>query len=323
MTTDEAMDYLKKMHEDAASQTAEPVSTEGVVADTGDLPTNSEQAPVPESDAEVGSEPTNAEVSETVTDQTEVPTEKSHKKNPTKQEKINHAFQREKARHREQLDAANKRIAELEERLNKYSQLEQGDFDPNDVKGYIDHKIALNAEQNELEALKRGRDRIIAADRIQEAGDRHSKQVNDCFGSDEEREHYWNLLRNGGTKFREFLNEHDVDENGEYSATIDKFIGDSPIAPLMISTLMRNPDTLRSIVEMRSPMRKMLALQQLENRLTLARKVGISRQNQGTQQQQKPRRSLPILGSQVANPSSTSESTQRDWNRYLEEHPRS
>lgn len=309
MTTDEAMEYLKKAQGETASQTAETAPTEGVEAHTGDEPTN-QQTPVPESDVAEDRESPKADVSETAADK--------QQKKPSKQERINHAFQREKARQRaqrEQLEAANKRIAELEEKVKKYSVLEQSDFDPNDMKSYIDHKFALQGEQAELENLKASRDKMVADERMSEASARHEQQVNDCFQSDDEREHYWALLRNGGSKFREFLNEYD-------DGTVDQFIGDSEIAPVMISTLMRNPDILRSIVEKRNPFRKAIALQQLETRLQLQRKLGSRPQSQGTQQPQKPTPRLPILGSQVANPGSSTESKKTDWNRYLMEHPR-
>ena len=41
---------------------------------------------------------------------------------------------REKKRHKAELAERDKRIAELEAKVNKWAVLEQGDFDPNDVK---------------------------------------------------------------------------------------------------------------------------------------------------------------------------------------------
>lgn len=310
MDTDGAMEYLKKMHEEADSQPVETAPTEGPAADTGAQPEETQtKTPEPEPEAKADSEPDKAEAPETAAD-------RQQQRKPSKQEKINHAFQREKARHREQLDAANKRIAELEEKVKKYSVLEQGDFDPNDVKSYIDHALALNAEKGELDSLKKQRDQMVADQQMKEANERHRHQVEECFTDDASREHYWNLLRNGGDKFREFLNDYDP------GGTIDAFIGDSKIAPLMISTLMRNTEVLKDIVELRNPMRKMLALQQLENRLKIGRKVGTAGSQKGAEQN-KPKAPLPILGSQVQTPGSSVESTKRDWNRYLSEHPRS
>lgn len=309
MDTNEAIEYLKKAKEETASQPVEPEQSKGPEVPTGEEQGKPEETPVPNSDVTGGSEPPKAEESETAAD-------KQQQKKPTKQERINHAFQREKARHKEQLEAANKRIAELEEKVKKYSVLEQGDFDPNDMKSYIDHKFALQGEQAELENLKASRDKMIADENMRDASARHEQQVNDCFASDEEKEHYWALLRNGGAKFKEFLKEYD-------DGTIDQFIGDSEIAPVMISTLMRNPDVLRSIVEKRNPMRKAIALQQLENRLQLQRKLGNRPQSTGSQPtNQKPTQRLPIIGSQVANPGSATDSKKTDWNRYLMEHPR-
>lgn len=306
MDTNEAIEYLKQMHGEPASQTEEPAKAEDT-ADTGVQQVNQE-TPAPESDAVSDSESPKAEVPETKAD------DNQPKKTPSKQEKINHAFQRSKQKFKAELEAKDKRIAELEDKVKKYSVLEQSDFDPNDVKSYIDHKLQLNKEQGELDSLKRERDRMVSEDAQKEASERHAQQVNDCFADEDAREHYWNLLRNGGEKFREFLNDYD-------DGTIDAFVGDSQIAPLMISALMRNPDTLKSIVELRNPMRKMIALQQLENRLQFSRKVGSVRQTQPGTQQQKPKAPLPIIGSQVQNPGSATESSKRDWNRYLTEHP--
>lgn len=306
MDTNEAIEYLKQMHGETASQTEEPAKAEDT-ADTGVQPVNQE-TPAPESDAVSDSESPKAEVPETKADN-------QPKKTPSKQDKINHAFQRSKAKFRAELEAKDKLIAELENKVKKYSVLEQGDFDPQDVRSYIDHKLQLQKEQGELDNLKRERERMVNEDAQKEASERHMQQVNDCFNDEDAREHYWALLRNGGEKFRAFLKDYDSE------GTIDAFIGDSQIAPLMISTLMRNPETLKSIVEMRSPMRKMIALQQLETRLQINRKVGSMRQTQPGTQQQKPKAQLPIIGSQVQNPGSATESSKRDWNRYLTEHP--
>ena len=308
MDHEEAMAYLKQMHGEEAPQTSVPAETSGVADTTGAPVTEQQENPVPESEDKEDREPSETEVNETAADK------QQPKKKPTKQEKIDHAFQRQNKRHKAEIEAKDRRIAELEEKVKKYSVLEQGDFDPNDVKSYIDHKLQLNKEEGELERLKNERELLASEDAQSEAQERHGRQVDECFKDDESKEHYWNLLRNGGAKFKKFLKDYDPD------GAIDQFIGDSEIAPLMISTLMRNPETLRSIVEKRNPMRKMIALQQLENRLQIARKVG-TRQNV-QQVTQKPNKApLPIIGSQVQTPGSSVESTKRDWNRYLEEHP--
>lgn len=311
MDSQEAIDYLKQMHESDDSQPEQTVSTEGS-ADTGDQPEKTEEAPVPETEVDAEGETAKADATEKV----EVEDKPQQQKKPTKQEKVNHAFQRLKKRNDAIVAEKDARIKELEEKVKKYSVLEQGDFDPNDVKSYIDHKLQLQQEQGELARLKTEREQIVNDTAQQEAAERHRAQVNDCFTSDEDREHYWALLRNGGAEFREFLNEYDKD------GTIDSFIGDSDIAPLMVSTLMRNPEVLKSIVEKRNPMRKMLALQQLETRLGLLRKVGNRKNVEGAQQQTK-KTPLPIIGSQVKQPGASVESEKRDWQRYLAEHPRS
>ena len=321
MDTNEAMEYLKQMHGEEASQTSEPAEVENVSAPAGDAEPKTDEIPEPVQDVEVGSEPAETNVTETKAAE-EVP--QQPKKKPSKQEKANFAFMREKKRHKAELAERDKKIAELEARVNKWSILEQGDFDPNDIKSYIDHKFQLDREQRELDSLKRERDQFELDERKREASTRHAQQVEDCFDSDEDKEHYWNLLRNGGKAFQDFLLEHDKDN------TIDEFIGDSPIGPLMVSTLMRNPEVLKNIVEMRSPMRKGIALQQLENRLNIGRKLGRSGQLKVTSNQpainagqpKQPKAPLPIIGSQVQNPGSSAESTKRDWNRYLAEHPR-
>ena len=320
MDSQEAIDYLKKMHEGEASQTSNDAPTEGPAA-TG-TQTAEPKKPEPETEPAGDREPPKDAAPENKPQEpAPKPQEPQPQKKPSKQERINHAFQREKQRHKAELEAKDKRIAELEEKIKRYGVLEQKDFDPNDMKSYIDHKFALQGEQAELEKLKADRDRMVADDRTREATERHERQVSECFATDEERDRYWTLLKNGGSKFREFLNEYD-------DGTIDSFIGDSDIAPVMIATLMRNPDVLRSIVEKQNPTRKMFALQQLENRLHLQRRL--SQVNTQTPQPSgaaptqtpAPAPKLPITGSQVVNPGSAGEVRTRDWNRYLTEHPR-
>lgn len=319
MDSTEAIAYLNELHGAAASQTEKPSTSEGPEESTGGAPGEQKEidTPVPPESAKDDREPPKANEDETtVADEPKTEQKPQQNKKPNKQERINHAFQREKQRHKAELEARDKRIAELEANLKKYAQLQQSDFDPNDVKGYIDHRIALNGEQAELDRLKQERESLVADERAREAQERHEQLVNECYQSDDEKEHYWNLLRNGGQKFREFLNDYD-------DGTIDAYIGESRIAPVLISTLMRNPDILRGIVEKRNPTIKMMALQQLENRLNIARMVGTRQTSQGTPQQApKAKPKLPILGSQVANPGSSGESGKHDWNRFLQEHPR-
>ena len=304
MDTEQAMDYLKKMHEGDASQTSTSTSTKDTSVANGEQGSEAITPPATEPIANVEGETTR-------TNGTGDKVATEPQKKPSKQERINHAFQREKAKHKEQLAEKDKRIAELEEKIKKYSVLEQSDFDPNDVRSYIDHKFALQGEQSELESLKADRERIITEQQQREANERHELQVQKCFTSEQEQQKYWRLLSNGGAKFREFLDTYD-------DGTIDKFVGDSDIAPKLIATLMRTPDVLRSIVEKRDPMRKMIVLQQLENRLIIKQKLG-AKQVQNSEQKVKPK--LPIIGSQVKNQAVTEQSTKRDWNRYLAEHP--
>lgn len=318
MDSQEAIDYLNKMHGQETSQPSEPAPSEGPAA-TGEQPEET-KAPVPESEPAGDREPPKDAVPETQATEPAPKPEPQPQKKPNKQERINHAFQREKKRFKAELEAKDKHIAELEEKIKKYSVLEQGDFDPNDMKSYIDHKFALQGEQAELDKLKADRDRMVADDQLREASARMEQQVNDCFSSEEEKGHFWTLLKNGGQKFREFLNENDKDN------AIDRFIGDSDIAPLMISTLMRNPEILNSIVSKRSPERKSYALQQLENRLILQRRFASVKntapQPSGTTETNNQSPKLPITGSQVSNPGGSTSTKQRDWNAYLAEHPR-
>lgn len=311
MDTQEAMEFLKASHAETDSQPVETVKPEATSA-TGEQ-AEEVKTPVPEPEVVADREPAKADATETPAE--EVP--QQTKKKPSKQDKINHAFVRNNKKHKAELAERDRKIAELEDKVKKYSVLEQGDFDPADVKAYIDHKVALNNEQNELQRLKDERQRMADSYAQQEAADRHSAQVEECFADEDSREHYWALLRNGGQKFREFLNDYDPD------GTIDAFVGDSDIAPLMISTLMRNPNVLKGIVEKRNPMRKMIALQQLENRLALSKKVGSLHADQQGAQQQPKKAPLPIIGSQVQTPGTSAEAGAHDWNRYLAEHPKS
>lgn len=303
-SSEEAMDYLKKMHGETDPQPVEPATTEGAGESTEGIQATPNETPEPETET--------AAVRETVkVEEPEKAPQNEPKKKPTRQERIDHAFQRVKQRNKAEMEAKDKRIAELEAKMQKYAVLEQADFNPDDLKAYIDHKFALQSEQSELDSLKRERERLASDTRMQEATHRHEEQVNECFATEAEKDHYWALLRNGGQKFREFLNDYD-------DGTIDEFIGDSDIAPVMISTLMRNPEILRSIIEKPSKRRKEQALYQLENRLVMQRRISAART---PETQTKPAPKLPIVGSQVSNPGSTVESGRRDWNRYLQEHP--
>lgn len=316
MDSQEAIEYLNRMHANEAPQTSEAAESKGATDATGGQ-TGVQDTPAPEPEAGSGSEPQNAEEPVKEAQPQQQPQQPQKNRKPSRQERIDHAFQRVNRKHKAEIEARDRRIAELEEKIKKYGPLEQLDFDPNDMKSYIDHKFALQGEKAELDRLKADRERLAADERMGEAMERHDRQVAECFQDEAERERYWTLLRNGGQKFREFLDAYDRD------GTIDSYIGESPIAPIMIRTLMGNPETLKSIVETRNPVRKAFALQQLENRLMLQRRLqaGQARTASPQGQQPNPAPKLPIVGSQVSNPGSNSETTKRDWNRFLAEHP--
>ena len=87
MDSTEAIDYLKQMHGEEASQTTEPANVEDTTA-TGEQTVN-EETPAPESEAKTDREPVETEVNETKAEEVPQP-----KKKPSKQEQVNHAFQR-------------------------------------------------------------------------------------------------------------------------------------------------------------------------------------------------------------------------------------
>lgn len=326
MDTQTAMNYLKSLHGESDSQPDETVKTESTAEATGEQAVTKE-APVPEVTEGSDRESQNTEPTETKVEEVPQP-----KKKPTKQEQIDYAFAREHKRYKKaqsDIEARDKRIAELEAKFAKYAPLEQIDFDPNDLRSYIDHRFALQREESELNSLKAERDREDAEVRRQGEMERHAKQVNDCFATDEERQSYWTLLRNGSDKFKDWLAENDDNDR-----TIDSFLGDSPIAPLMIATLMRNPNIREQIASERSAKRKENALYALERRLKLQQtlksagthaapqKVQPQSESQEPVPQAPKKRPLPIVGSLVQTPGSSGETTKRDWNRYLAENPR-
>ena len=300
MDSNEAIEYLKRMHGETASQTAEPAKSESAqpVGEGGE----NKDTPEPRNEGSEGSEPKQNEGSERVADNVT-----EGKRKPSRQEKIDYAFQRERKRHKASMEAKDKRIAELEAKIKRYESLEQKDFDPNNVKDYITHELTLRDEKAELEQLKGERDRSDAEFRTKEAGERHERQVAECYPEEKDRDAYYRLLQNGGKKFQDFLAEYD-------DGTIQAFISDSTIAPKVISALMRNPETLRKIVERKNPMGKTVLLQQLENRLALQTRLS-SRKSE-------TKKALPVTGGAVKNPGVSETSGRRDWNQYLREHPR-
>lgn len=243
-------------------------------------------------------------------DNKEQPIEKPEvKKEYTHQEKVDYAFQKEKAK-RKKLEA---RIRELEEQNRELSEQNPNDFkdDNNKLIDYYVNKRTNEAEEKRLreEYQNSYNDEFAQLNEI---------RIQNCFPTDEERTKYKQLCQNYGPRFIKQLDEDDP-ENAVLS-----YLDDSDIAPLLTRILMTSDKYYNEVMSKRSPYGKYNALDRLAQKVEMAREqMAKEKQNPAPAPQpvapveNKVKPSIPVIGSVTKSESEGNSEKVVDYNALL------
>lgn len=197
------------------------------------------------------------------------------------QQRVDYSFKKLK----DDLKAKDKRIAELEAKLGKTTELTEEDFG-GDKAAFQQHLVDQTLDKRELEEAKRWKEGAEGEVAFGEFKNTLMTKADECFGDDEEQSaRFERLINNGFEKFCVCVNSHDPD------GIIYEFLDDCKIAPKVLDTLMTKPDILRNVLDKKSALAKLRELQVLESNISIR-----SRVSKVKAKNDKP---LPKLGSMV------------------------
>lgn len=297
--------------ETATTETAKPSKNEET-ADT-DKKSESEQPKAKaEQTEESKTEETKPEVDETKSKQ-EKPEKSEEKKTPTKQEQIDFAFKKQKAKYKK-LEERFRAIEEENKKLKSGLTLADFNNKPEDFMDYLVNKKVLEREKSRIQEE-------YTQARQEEFNELYEKRIQNCFPDEAERNIYNNLIRNEGRNFLSELDQEDPD------GVVLGYLDDSDVQPIMLRILMTNENYKNGILSKRSPYMKLRALEDLENRIKYAqaelakRREAVPEKIEDTKPAQpekpaQPTQSIPVIGSVTKSDTSTGNIV-KDYNSIL------
>jgi chemotaxis protein histidine kinase CheA len=307
MNTEQLNAYLEKRHANSEQPTSEVETTKANVEDTKVQETNTVEAS--EEKIETGSEDENKVENETQPVETkpeDKPAEKkpeTQKKQYSKQEKIDFAFQKEKAK-RKKLEA---RIRELEEQLKNQPNKTLSDFN-NNVEDYFDYKFGKTTAEAEHKRLE---DEIVESKRY-EAEQINKQRIINCFPDEAEQAKYNQLVAQNGPKFVKMLD--DADPEGAILGYLD----DSDVAPILIRIMMTNKDYRDGVLSKSSPYGKQRAMEQLEAKVRWAQQQLANKAAKKEAAPAEPAKpTIPVVGT-VTKSDSNDGAVVKDYNQVLQ-----
>lgn len=288
MTTEEALEFIDQKNSDSAPDDQEKVNS------TEDTASVSEVANEKMDDT---AEPTGTPNAEEVTNVEPKAGEKAKPKKSqlTHEQKRNYAFAREKQKRREQKEYYESQLKELRAELDKYKGLKKDDF-KGDEDAYIEYKLdqRLKAEQvKQLEMHNREIQKEYEDLEIQ-------SRMENSFSTPEEKEEYMVTLNKYGPVFLSYLEQKGEEVANTVLSTIDHM----PQYPKVMNKLLKDGAAVDYITSSSDPYVIKQRFYAYANKIL---------------NPPKPKAKLPIIGKQVSNNHSISNS-KVDWVSYLQNH---
>lgn len=221
------------------------------------------------------------------------------KKQYTQQEKIDYAFQKEKAKQKK----LQERIKELEAQLKNKETVAKED------PAYIDKMVDIKFKEFQKQQLEDEYKRTEAEqfDKINE------QRIKNCFPDEKEEAIYRSMVRSQGSSFLKELDEYDPEQ------AVLSYLDDCEIAPLMTRILMTDTGYKNEILSKRSPYAKYRAMEKLEEKIQYAIGVLDEKKKAATQETPKaePKNAIPIVGSVTKSEDNPSKKVVKNWNEEL------
>ncbi len=249
------------------------------------------------------------------------------KKRYTQSERINHAFQLEKAKRKAEREKRQRLQAEneqLKKELEKYKGLKLEDFN-NKVDDYIDWRQKEQSMQAKVEAneaaIKQSEDDEVEAER--------ERRIALSFDTDEEREEYRQLVE--GPDGRAFFKAI-ADKDERFPGTTKAFIGYLSSVeqfPRVLKELMKNEQSLREVFRDNDPEMLRINLSQFTHKFLGGESIPADNRHEqpkpSVQPVATPKPAIPVIGKQTSStPSAPApDYSSRDWaNEHLKKYPK-
>lgn len=249
------------------------------------------------------------------------------KKRYTQSERINHAFQLEKAKRKAEREKRQRLQAEneqLRKELETYKGLKLEDFN-NKVDDYIDWRqkeqsMRAKVEANEA-AIKQSEDDEVEAER--------ERRIALSFDTDEARNEYRQLVE--GPDGRAFFKAI-ADKNERFPGTQNAFVGYLSSVeqfPKVLKELMTNEKALREVFRDNDPEMLRINLAQFTHKFLGGEEVPADNRHEQpkptAQPAPAPKPAIPVIGKQTTSSTSAPEPdySSRDWaNEHLRRKPK-
>lgn len=222
----------------------------------------------------------------------------------TRQEQIDYAFKKEKAK-RKALEA---KYAQLQKKFEALQAKKPED--PKDQDAVIDYKVNLKDMQHEMERTQEA----IQESEYQEYNELNNARINACFPDPEEQRKFREVISAEGPKLLQKLEANDPEN------AVLGYLDDSDLAPILTRLMIAEPKYLEDVLSKRSPYGKYEAMRELEKKVEYARNELAKGAKGGKAEpapQPKPKPAIPVVGS-VTKSESTKETKQVfDPNAYL------
>lgn len=288
MTTEEALEFINPKNSDSAPEDQEKVSS------TEDTASVSEVANEKMDDT---AEPTGTPKAEEVTEIEPKADEKAKPKKSelTPEQKRNYAFAKEKQKRREQKEYYESQLKELKSELDKYKGLKKDDF-KGDEDAYIEYKLDQRLKAEQVKQIEMQNQAVQKEYEDLEIQDR----MENSFSTPEEKEEYMVTLEKYGPVFLSYLEKKGEDVANTVLSTIDHM----PQYPKVMNKLLKDGDAVDYITSSSDPYVIKQRFYAYANKIL---------------NPPKPKAKLPIIGKQVSNNHSISNS-KVDWVSYLQNH---
>ena len=290
MTTEEALEFIDQKNSDSAPEDQEKVNS------TEDIASVSEVANENMDDT---AEPTGTPKAEEVTEIEPKADEKAKPKKSeiTPEQKRNYAFAKEKQKRREQKEYYESQLKELKSELDKYKGLKKDDF-KGDEDAYIEYKLDQRLKAEQVKQMEMQNQEVQKEYEDLEIQNR----MENSFSTPEEKDEYLVTLEKYGPVFLSYLEKKGEDVTNTVLSTIDHM----PQYPKVMNKLLKDGDAVDYITSSSDPYVIKQRFYAYANKVLNPPK-------------QKPKAKLPIIGKQVSNNHSISNS-KVDWVSYLQNH---
>lgn len=202
----------------------------------------------------------------------------------TRQEQVNHAFQKEKAKRK----ALEQKYAALSKELETLKAKMPSDTDfQKDPRKFIDDAVDVKSRERELQGIQES----IRESQYAEYTELNEQRIANCFPDENERARFKGIIEVEGPKLLHTLDERDPEQ------AVLSFLDDSEIAPLVTRILIAEPKYLEEVLSKRSPYGKYAAMKELENRIVYARTKIAEGKPQETKGAPEAKPEIPVVGS--------------------------